>query len=120
MTQINLARVFKFMNNLANDSAPAICGHGCLEMNRAIGTVGAGKCTGDRTFERLGAFLAKWRDDANSPCFALMAEIFARSNALSANCAYRRIQKRYCRVQQFKFAKSDHISARLASLSRSM
>src|ERR1044071_9412995 len=58
-TQVNLPSVFKFMDDLANDPATAVCRHGCLEINRAMGAVGAGKLAGNGAFERLGACLAK-------------------------------------------------------------
>jgi len=73
MAQMNLATVFKFVDDLANDTATAVRGHGCVEVNRAMGTVGTGKGVGDRTLERFGAFLAKWRDDPDGFCFALIA-----------------------------------------------
>ena len=73
MTQINLATVFKFVDDLANDTTTAVRGHGCVEVNRAMGTVGTGKGIGDRTLERFRAFLAKWRDNPDGFCFALIA-----------------------------------------------
>ena len=76
-----------------------------------MGAVGAGKLAGNGTFERLGAFLAKWRDDADGLCFALIAEILASSNASPADCANRRVEKRYGRFQQVKLLKRDHVSA---------
>jgi hypothetical protein len=114
MAQMNLATVFKFVDDLANDTATAVCAHGCVEVNRAMGTVGTGKGVGDRTLERFRAFLAKWRDDPDGFCFALIAEVLVSSNAFPADCATRRVQKRYGRVQQIKLLKRDHISARPA------
>ena len=111
MAQVNLAPVFKLVNHLANDPATAVCGHGCVEVNRAMGTVGTGECAGDSAFERFRAFLAKWRDDADGLCFALIAEILASSNASPADCANRRVEKRYGRFQQVKLLKRDHVSA---------
>src|SRR5881396_1946077 len=84
MTQMHLACVFEFVNDFANDPAAAVCSHGCIEVNCAMGTVGTGKCAGDRTFERFGAFLTKWRPDADGLCLALIAEIHAGSNASPA------------------------------------
>jgi hypothetical protein len=118
MAQMNLATVFKFVDDLTNDTATAVCRHGCVEVNRAMGTVGTGKGVGDRTLERFRAFLAKWRDDANGSCVALIAKILASSNASPADCATRRVQKRYGRLQQFKLLKHDHLSARFALLSK--
>src|SRR5213083_1534751 len=91
MAQVNLAPIFKFVNDLANDAATAICGHGCVEVNHAMRTVGTCKCACDGTLEGFGTFLAKWCDDTGGLCFALIAEILARSNASSADCANRRI-----------------------------
>jgi|SRR6516225_11431733 len=73
MTQINLATILKFVDDLANDTATAVCGHGCVEVNRAMGTVRTDKSVDDRTLERFRAFLTKWRDDAGGFCFALIA-----------------------------------------------
>jgi len=94
MAQMNLATVFKFVDDLANDTATAVCGHGCVEVNRAMGTVGARKYSGESAVERFRAFLAKWRDDPDGFCFALIAEVLASSNAFPADCATRRVQKR--------------------------
>jgi len=118
MAQMNLAAVFKFVDDLANDTATAVRCHGGVEVNRAMGTVGTGKGVGDRTLERFRAFLAKWRDDPDGFCFALVAEVLASSNAFSADSATGRVQKRYGRLQQFKLLKHDHLSARFALLSR--
>src|SRR5881409_3566317 len=117
VTQVNLASVFKFMDDLANDTATAVCGHRCVEVNRAMGAVGAGKLAGNGTFEGLRAFLAKWRDDADDLRFALIAEIVASSHVSTADRAHRRVKKRYGRFQWFKLVKRDHISARFALLS---
>jgi hypothetical protein len=92
---MDLATVFKFVGDLANNTATTVRGHGCVEVNRAMGTVGAGKGVGDRTLERFRAFLAKWRDDPDGFCFALVAEVLASSNALPADCTTWRVQKRY-------------------------
>jgi hypothetical protein len=118
MAEMNLATVFKFVDDLANDTATAVCGYGCVEVNRAMGTVGTGKSIGDRTLERFRAFLAKWRDDADGFCFASMAKVLASSNAFPADCATRRVQKRYGRLQQFKLLKDDHLSASFALQSK--
>src|SRR5947199_274294 len=119
MTQMNLAPVFEFVNDFANDPAAAVCSHGCVEVNCAVGAVGTGKCAGDRTFERFGAFLAKWRQDAYGLCLALIAEIHAGSNASPADRADRWVKKRCGRFQQFRLVKRDHISATFALLSKS-
>src|SRR6266487_3627947 len=113
-TQVNLPPVFKFMDDLANHAATAVCRHGCVEVNRAMGAVGTGKLAGNGAFEGLGAFLAKWRDDADGLRFAPIAEILASSHVSPADRAHRRIKKRYRRFQRLKLAKRDHISARFA------
>jgi hypothetical protein len=118
MSKVNLPTVFELVNYLADDTATAVCGHRCVEMNRAMGAVGAGKRARDRALERFGAFLAKWRDDANGLCSAFSAKIFASSNAIPADCTNRWIEKRYGRFDQFKLWKRDHISTRPALLSR--
>jgi hypothetical protein len=114
MAQMNLATVFKFVDDLANDTATAVRGHGCVEVNRAMGTVGTGKGVGDRTLERFRTFFAKWRDDTDSFCFALIAQILASSNPFTADCAERRVKKRNGRFPQVKLLKSDHVSAKSA------
>jgi hypothetical protein len=117
MTQVNLASVFKFVDDFANDTATPVCGHRCVKVNRAMGAVGAGKLAGNGAFEWLGAFLAKWRDNADGLCFALIAEILASSNVFLAHCTNWRVKKRNHRFQWFKLMKRDHISARFALLS---
>src|SRR5438552_17293421 len=95
MAQVNFASVFKFVDDLANDTATAVCGHGCVEVNRAMGTVGTGECAGDSALQRFRAFLAKSRDDADGLCFALIAEILATSNPSPADGANLRAASRY-------------------------
>src|SRR5262245_64578556 len=92
MTQVNLVSVFKFVNYFANNTATAVCRHGCVEVDRAMRTIGASKNVGDRPFERLRACLAKWWHDADDLCFTVIAEILAGSDAFPANRACRRIQ----------------------------
>jgi len=99
MAQVNLAPVLKVMNDLADDTAAAVCGHGCIEVNRAVGTVGACKRAGDGTFERFGAFLAKRCSDADGLRFALIAQILASLNLSPADYAYWRVEKRCGRFQ---------------------
>jgi len=73
MAQMNLPPVFKFMNDMTDDPATAVCGHCGFEMKCAMGTVRTRERARDRTFERFGAFLAKRRDDAGCLCFANIA-----------------------------------------------
>src|SRR5439155_10684274 len=94
MTQVNLAPVFKFMNDNANDPSTAVSSHRGVEMKRAMGTIRTRERARDRTFERFGAFLAKGRDDADRLRFANIAQVLATSNASPANCASRWIEKR--------------------------
>ena len=81
MSQMNLTAVFKIVDDLANDTAAAVCGHRCIKVNCAMGAVGAGERAGNSAFEGLGALLAKWRNDTHGLCFALLAEIFASSTS---------------------------------------
>jgi hypothetical protein len=53
MTQVDLAVVFEFVNDVANDTAAAVCGDRCVEVNRAMRAVCARKRTVDGTFEGL-------------------------------------------------------------------
>src|SRR5450830_590574 len=118
MPKVNLANVFKLVNDLSDDTATAVCGHRCVEINRAMRTIRAGKRARYRALERFGAFLAKWRDDADGLCVAFIAQILTSLNAFAADCANRRVEKRYGRSHQFKLWKRDHISTRFASLSK--
>jgi hypothetical protein len=114
LSQVHLASVFKFVNDLSNNTASAVCSDGCVEVDRAVGAVSAGKHASDSAVEGFRAFLAKWRDDTYGFCFALIAKMLASSNASPADCASRRVQKRYGRLQQFKLLPRDHFSARSA------
>ena len=53
MTQVDLAVVFEFVDDVANDPAAAVCGDSCVKMNRAMRTIRAAKRRVDRAFERL-------------------------------------------------------------------
>ncbi|HEU5313868.1 MAG TPA: hypothetical protein VFU08_08580 [Candidatus Udaeobacter sp.] len=99
MSQVNLAPVLKVVNDLADDTATAERGYGCIKVNRAMGAIGARERVRDSAFERLGALLAKRRNDAHGLCFALLAEIFASSSLAAADRAYRRIEKRRGRFE---------------------
>jgi len=87
LTQMNLATVLKVVNNLANNPATAIGGNGCVEVNGAMGAIRASEFTGNRAFEWLGAFLAKWRNNPDDLCFALITEMLAGSNICATDCA---------------------------------
>src|SRR4030095_11672865 len=117
MSQMNLAPVLKIVNDLANDTAPAVCGHRCIKVNFAMGAVGASERRRYSALEGLGTLLAKWRNDTHGFCFALIAEMLAGLSFAAAESAYRRVQKRCSRFEQFKLAKRDHISTTYALLS---
>jgi hypothetical protein len=53
MTQVDLAIVFEFVDDVANDPAAAVCGDRCVEVNRAMRTIRAAKRSVDRAFEWL-------------------------------------------------------------------
>jgi hypothetical protein len=53
MTQVDLAVVFEFMDDVANDTAATVCGDRCVKINRAMRTVRARKGGVDGTFEGL-------------------------------------------------------------------
>jgi len=116
MTQINLTPVLKGVNDLADDPATAISCDGCIEMNRAMGTVGACKRVRDCAFKWLGALLAKRCDNADGFCVALIAKIFTGSDICAADVANRRIEKRCDCTYSIKLWERDHISTRLALL----
>jgi hypothetical protein len=107
--QVNLTPVLKIVNDLANDTAAAVCGYCRIEVNFAMGAVGARERGLNRAFEGLGTLLAKWRNNTHGFCVALLAEIFASSSLAAAESAYRRVEKRCGRFEQFKLAKRDHI-----------
>jgi hypothetical protein len=118
VAQVNLMPVLKIMNDLANDTTTAVCGHRCIKVNFAMGAIGASECGCYSAFEGFRTLLAKWRNDTHGFCFALIAEMLAGLSFAAAESAYRRVQKRCSRLQQFKLAKRDHISATCALLSK--
>jgi hypothetical protein len=118
MSQMNLTPILKIMNDLPNDTAAAVCGHCRVKVNFAMGAVGASERSRYGAFEGLGTLLAKWCNDAHGFCFALLTEILAGLGFAAADSAYRRVQKRCGRLEQFKPAKRDHISTTYALLSR--
>src|SRR6266496_3234791 len=114
MSQVNLTPVLKIVNDLANDSVAAVRSHRCIKVNFTVSAVGTCELGCNRAFEGLGTLLAKWRNDTHGFCFASLAEIFAGLSLATAESAYRRVDKRRGRFEQFKLAKRDHISARPA------
>jgi hypothetical protein len=53
MTQVDLTVVFEFVDDIANNTAAAVCGDRCVEVDRTMRTVRAGKRSVDGTFEGL-------------------------------------------------------------------
>ena len=109
MPQVNLASVFELVNDVADDAAATIRGHRCLEVDRAMRTIRAGKSIVDGAFEWLRAGLAKWRDDPNELYFASIAEVLAGPDVFPADRACGRIQQRDGCLEQFRFVKRDHV-----------
>ena len=89
---MNLAPVLKIVNDLANDTAAAVCGHRCIKVNFAMGAVGASERRRYSALEGLGTLLAKWRNDTHGFCFALIAEMLVGLSFAGAESAYRRVQ----------------------------
>jgi hypothetical protein len=118
VSQVNLMPVLKIVNDLANDTAAAVCGHRSIKVNFAMGAVGTSERGRYSAFEGLGTLLAKGCNDTHGFCFALLAEILSGFSFAAAESAYRRVQKRCSRLEQFKLAKRDHISATCALLSK--
>src|SRR5882724_2332583 len=61
MAKMNLACVFKIENDVANDSAVSVSRNRGIEMEDAMGAVGAGKGGGNCPIKRLGAIGARRR-----------------------------------------------------------
>jgi hypothetical protein len=118
MSQMNLAAVLKIVNDLADDTATAVRSHCCIKVNGPMSAVRACERSPNGTFERLGALLTKRRNDPYRPCFALLAEMFARSSLSAAKRAYGWVKKRRGRFEQFKLAKREHVSPKCALLPR--
>src|SRR5207249_10947165 len=89
MTQVNLTPVLKGVNDLADDPATAIGGDGRIEINGAVGTVGACKRARDCAFKWFGALLAKRRDHAAGLCFTLIAKKLTGTDICAADGANR-------------------------------
>ena len=53
MTQVDLAVVFEFVDDVANDTTATVRGDRCVEVNRAMRTIRAAKRSVDGPFERL-------------------------------------------------------------------
>src|SRR5437870_7703438 len=101
MSQMNLTAVLKIMNDLADNTAAAVCGHCCIKVNCAMGAVGTCEHGRNSAIEGFGALLTKRRDDTHGFCFALLAEIFPSARLAAAQGAYRRVKKGTDRVGLF-------------------
>ena len=111
---MDLAIVFEFVNDVANDTAATVCGDRGVEVNRAMRTVRARKLSVYRTFEGLRTFLAKWRNDPDELCPTAIAQVFAGSDVFTANRACCRIQQRYGCLEQLRFLKRHYLLTRVA------
>jgi len=94
MAKMNLASVFKIENDVANDAAASVSRNRGIEMEDAMGAVGAGKGGGNCPIKRLGTIRAKRRHNSGNLCFAFAAKIFAQIDRRRANGARRRIEQR--------------------------
>src|SRR4029077_10109893 len=93
MAQIDLAAVFKIVNNLAGDPAAAIGGGRGVKMNWAMGAVRTRKLTGNCAFKRFGTSCTKRRNNTRGLFLAFSAEILARPDYRRADRADRRGEK---------------------------
>src|SRR5262249_1520741 len=121
MTQMHLAVVFEFVNDVSNDTAAAVCGDGCIKIDCAMRTVRAAKRSGNGSFKGLRTCFAKWRRDADGLCFATITQVLASTDVLSASGTRCRIEQRYRRLEQLRFVKRDHVlttPARVSMLPR--
>src|SRR5256886_6726351 len=107
MSQMNLTAVLKVMNDLADNTAAAVCGHCCIKVNCAMGAVGTCEHGRNSAIEGFGALLTKRRDDTHGFCFALLAEIFASPSLAATQGAYRRGKKRNPPLRPIKISKSE-------------
>src|SRR2546421_5729905 len=113
MSQMNLTAVLKIMNDLADNTAAAVCGHCCIKVNCAMGAVGTCEHGRNSAIEGFGALLTKRRDDTHGFCFALLAEIFASPSLAAAQGAYRRGKKRNPPLPPIKNSKSGQIFSQI-------
>src|SRR5437016_4681410 len=114
MAQIDLAAVFKIVNNPTDRSTTAIGGHRSVKMNFAMGAVRARKLTDNCAFKRFRAFCTKRRNNALGLFLASSAEIFARPDYRRADRTDRRVEKRCNRTQATKVCQDRHISTSCA------
>src|SRR5438552_16121617 len=95
MAQIDLAAVFKFVNNFADDPATAIGGDRSVKMNCAMGAVRTCERADNRTLKRFRASCTKRWNDADHFLLALCTKVLARRDYRCANRADWRVQERY-------------------------
>src|SRR6266446_10366915 len=92
MTQIDVAAVFKIVNNLADDPATAIGGHRSVKLNCAMGAVRTRKLTDNCAVKRFRTSCTKRRNNTRGLFLAPSAEIFARPD-------YRRADRTDWRIE---------------------
>src|ERR1700693_3177205 len=110
MAKMDLAAVLKIEHDVANDSAAAVSGNRGVEIEGAMGAVGAGKCGRDCAIKRFGAFRAKRRHDSRNLCFTFRAKIFAQIDRCRANGARRRIKQGRDSAKKARTGECRHIS----------
>src|SRR5438874_8897644 len=119
VAKMDLAPVFKIENHMANDSAASVSGNGGVEMEGAMGAVGARESSGDCSGKGLGAFRAKRRHDSGNLRFTILAKIFAQIDRRRANGARRRIEQRRDSAEKARGCERRHISTSRALLATS-
>src|SRR4029077_3849311 len=108
MAQIDLAAVFKIVNNLADDPATAIGGDRSVKMNCAMGAVRTRKLTDNCAFKRFRTSCTKRRNNTRGLFLATPAEIFARPDYHRADRTDWRVEERYDRMQTTKVCQDRH------------
>src|SRR5260370_39841599 len=109
MAQIDLAAVFKIVNNLADDPATAIGGDRGVKMNCAMGAVRTRKLTDNCAFKRFRTSCTKRRNNTRGLFLASFAEIFARPDHRRADRTDWRVEERNDRMQTTKVCQDRHI-----------
>src|SRR5436190_22034765 len=114
VAQIDLAAVFKIVNNFADDPTTAIGGDRSVKMNCAMSAVRTRKLTDNCAFKRFRTSCTKRRNNTRGLFFAASAEVFARRDYRCANRADWRVKERYDRPQATKVSQGQHISTSCA------
>ncbi len=94
IAQVTLLSVFEIVDQLADEAAAAIGGHGAIEVQLAVLAIGAAKGLGDGAGKGLGTFRAKWGDNPGRASLAISAQIFCALDVFPANDADRRVKQR--------------------------